>query len=101
MVMMTPARHQFVDTKLGEAIEAIEMAKSSMPVKKGYMNFELALGVVYECRTLIDQETEDDAVLGHLKKAAVALAHFDAGDAASSVKAAIRSNSEIVDKVPD
>jgi hypothetical protein len=101
MVMMTPARHQFVDTKLREALEAIEIAKSSMPVKNGYLNFDLALGVVYECRTLIDQETEDDAVVGHLKKAAMALAHFDAGDAAPFVKAAIRSIGEIVDKVPD
>jgi hypothetical protein len=79
----------------------METAKSSMPVKKGYMNFDLALGVVYECRTLIDQETEDDAVVGHLKKAAVALADLNGGDAAPCVKAAIRSIGEIVDKVPD
>jgi hypothetical protein len=42
-----------------------------------------------EC-TEIDQETENHAVIGHLKTAVVALEAFDGGDAASSIKAAMR-----------
>jgi hypothetical protein len=101
MVMMTPATHQFVDQKLREAAEVIEKAQNATIAKKGYKNFELALGVIYECRTMIDQETENDAVMGHLKTAAVALAPFSAGDAAPSVQSAIRSIGDIVDKLPD
>ncbi len=101
MVMMTPATHQFVDRKLQEAAEMIEKAQSTTVAKKGYKNFKLALEVIYECRTMIDQETENDAVIGHLKTAAVALAPFNAGDAAPSVQTAIRSIGDIVDKLPD
>jgi len=101
MAMMTPASHHFVDLKLREAAEAIEKAKSATAVKKGYVNFEMAVRILYECRTAIDQETENDAVIGHLKTAAVALAAFNAGDAAASVQAAMKSIKAIVDKLPD
>jgi hypothetical protein len=101
MAMMTPASHEFVDLKLREAAEAIEKAQSATAVKKGYVNFEMAARILYECRTAIDQETENDAVIGHLKTAAVALAAFKAGDAAASVQAAMRSIKAIVDKLPD
>jgi hypothetical protein len=43
----------------------------------------------------------NDAVIGHLKGAAVALAASNAGDAAASVQAAIRSIKALIDKVPD
>ena len=36
----------------------------------------MAVRVIYECRTEIDQETENDDVFGHLKTAAVALDAF-------------------------
>jgi hypothetical protein len=101
MAMMTPASHQFVDLKLREAADAIEKAQSATEVKKGHMNFEKAARILYECRTAIDQETENDAVIGHLKAAAVALAAFNAGDAATSVQAAMRSIKDIVNKLPD
>jgi hypothetical protein len=101
MAMMTPASHEFVDLKLQEAAEAIEKAQSATAVKKGYVNFEMAARILYECRTAIDQETENDAVIGHLKTAAVALAAFKAGDATASVQAAMRSIKAIVDKLPD
>lgn len=101
MAMMTPASHEFVDLKLQEAAEAIGKAQSATAVKKGYLNFEMAVRILYECRTAIDQETENDAVIGHLKAAAVALAAFNAGDAAASVQAAMRSIKAIVDKLPD
>ena len=68
---------------------------------KGYKNFEMAAHVIYECRTEIDQETKNDAVIGHLKTAAVALEAFNGGDAAASVQAAMRSIRDIVDKLPD
>jgi hypothetical protein len=61
----------------------------------------MAARILYECRTVIDQEMENDAVIGHLKEAAVQLAHFDSGDAAPSVQAAMRSIKAIVDKLPD
>jgi len=99
--MMTPASHEFVDLKLREAAEAIEKAQSATAVKKGYVNFEMAARIIYECRTAIDKEMENDAVVGHLKAAAVALAAFNAGDAAASVQAATRSIKAIVDKVPE
>ena len=101
MAMMTPASHQFVDLKLREAAEAIEKSQSAIAVKKGYVNFEMAARILYECRTAIDRETENDPVIGHLKTAAVALAAFNAGDAATSVQAATRSIKAIVDKLPD
>jgi hypothetical protein len=101
MAMMTPASHEFVDQKLREAAEAIESAQSATAVKKGYVNFEMAARILSVCRTAIDQETEHDAVIGHLKTAAVALAAFKAGDAAASVQAAMRSIKAIVDKLPD
>jgi hypothetical protein len=100
MVMMTPARHEFVDKKLREAGEAIEKAQSLAAATKGHANFKKAVKVIYECRTVIDQETEDDAVIGHLKTAAVALAAFEAADT-PSIQAAIRSIRDIVDKLPD
>jgi hypothetical protein len=53
------------------------------------------------CRTEIDQEIESDAVIGHIKTAVVALETFDAGDAASSIKVAMRAIKAIVDKLPD
>jgi hypothetical protein len=74
MVMMTGASHRFVDQKLREAAEGIEKAQRETAAKKGYKNFEMAVRAIYECRTEIDQETENDAVIGHLKTAAVALA---------------------------
>lgn len=101
MPMMTPASHEFVDLKLREAAEAIEKAQSAAAGKKGYVNFEMAARILYECRTTIDQEMENDAVIGHLKAAAVALAAFNAGDAAASVQAAMRSIKGTVDKLPD
>ena len=101
MAMMTPASHQLVDMKLREAAEGMEKAKRETAVKKGYKNFELAIRAIFECRTEIDQETENDAVIGHLKTAVVALEAFDAGDAAPSVKAAMRAIKAIVDKLPD
>jgi hypothetical protein len=48
-----------------------------------------------------NEETENDAVIGHLKTAAVALEAFNGGDAAASVQAAMRSIRDIVDKLPD
>jgi hypothetical protein len=78
--MMTPASHQFVDLKLREAAEAIEKAQSATAVKKGYVNFEMAARILYECRTAMDQETENDAMIGHLKTAVVALAAFKSKD---------------------
>jgi hypothetical protein len=101
MVMMTPASHQFVDQKLREAAEGIEEAQRATAAKKGYKNFEMAVRVIYECRTEIDQETENDPVIGHLKTAAVALEAFNRGDAAASVQAAMRSIRDIVEKLPD
>ncbi len=101
MVMMTPATHQFVDRKLREAAEVIEQAQGETVATKGYKNFELALEVIYECRTMIDQETENDAVIGHLKTAAVALAAFNSGVATPSVQSAIGSIGGIVDELPD
>jgi hypothetical protein len=101
MVMMTPATHQLVDQKLQEAAEVIEQAQSETLAEKDDRNFELALEVIYECRTMIDQETENDAVIGHLKTAAVALAPLNAGAAAPSVQTAIRSIGNLVDKLPD
>jgi hypothetical protein len=100
MVMMTPARHEFVDKKLREAAEAIEKAQTSTVAAKGHANFKKAVKVIFECRTVIDQETEDDAVIGHLKAAAVALAALNAGDT-PSIQAAMRSIRDIVDKLPD
>lgn len=100
MVMMTPATHQFVDRKLREAAEVIEQAQGETVATKGYKNFELALEVIYECRTMIDQETENDAVIGHLKTAAVALAAFNSGVATPSVQSAIGSIGGIVDELP-
>jgi hypothetical protein len=101
MVMMTAATHLFVDQKLREAAEGIENAQRETAAKKGYKNFEMAVRVIYECRTEIDQETENDAVVGHLKAAAVALDAFNAGDATASVRAAMRAIRGIVDKLPD
>ena len=101
MVMMTGASHRFVDQKLREAAEGIEKAQRATAAKKGYKNFEMAVRVIYECRTEIDQETENDPVIGHLKTAAVALETFNRGDAAASVQAAMRSIGDIVDKLPD
>ena len=99
--MMKPASHEFVDLKLRAAAEAIEKAQSATTVQKGYVNFEMAARILYECRTAIDQEMENDAVIGRLKAAAVALAAFNAGDAAASVQAAMKSIKAIVDKLPD
>lgn len=101
MVMMTAASHHFVDQKLREAAERVETAQREMVAKKGYKNFEMAIRVIYECRTAIDQETENDSVIGHLKTAVVALEAFDAGDAAPSIKAAMRAIKAIVDELPD
>ena len=101
MAMMTPASHEFVDLKLREAAEAIEKTQSTTAVKKGYVNFEMAVRILFECRTAIDQETENDAVIGHLKTAAVALAAFNAGEAAVPVQEAMRSIKAMVDKLPD
>jgi hypothetical protein len=101
MVMMTAASHQFVDQKLVETAAGIEKAQRAAAEKKGYVNFAKAVHVIYECRTEIDQETENDAVIGHLKTAAVALAAFNAGDAAASVQTAMRAIKDIVDKLPD
>jgi hypothetical protein len=101
MAMMTPASHEFVDQRLREAAEGVEKAQRETAAKKGYKNFELAIRVIYECRTAIDQETENDPVIGHLKTAAVALEAFDAGDAAPSIKVAMRAIKAIVDKLPD
>jgi hypothetical protein len=101
MAMMTPASHQFIDLKLREAAEAIEKSQSATAVKKGYVNFKMAVRILYECRTAIDQETENDAVIGHLKTAAVSLAVFNSGDAAPSVQAAMLSIKAMVDKLPD
>ena len=99
--MMTPASHEFVDQKLREAAEGIEQAQRETAEKKGYKNFDKAIRVIYECRTQIDQETENDAVIGHLKTAVVALEAFDAGDAAPSIRAAMRAIKAIVGKLPD
>jgi hypothetical protein len=101
MVMMTPTSHEFVDQRLREAAEGIEKAQRETAANKGYKNFELATRVIYECRTEINQETENDAVIGHLKTAVVALEAFDAGDAAPSIKVAMRAIKAIVDKLPD
>lgn len=101
MVMMTGASHRFVDQKLREAAEGIEKAQRETAAKKDHKNFEMAVRVIYECRTEIDQETENDAVIGHLKTAAVALEAFNGGDSAASVQAAMRSIRDIVDKLPD
>jgi hypothetical protein len=101
MVMMTPASHEFVDQRLREAAEEIEKAQREIAANKGYKNFESAIRVIYECRTEIDQETENDAVIGHLKTAVVALEAFDARDAAPSIKVAMRAIKAIVDKLPD
>jgi hypothetical protein len=101
MAMMTPASHEFVDQRLREAAEGIEKAQRETAAKKGHKNFELAIRVIYKCRTEIDQETENDAVIGHLKTAVVALEAFDAGDAAPSIKVAMRAIKAVVDKLPD
>jgi hypothetical protein len=101
MAMMTPASHEFVDLKLREAAEAIERAHGATEVKKGNVNFATAAKILYACRTAIDQEMENDAVIGHLKAAVVALAAFNAGDAATSVQAAMKSIKAIVDKLPN
>jgi hypothetical protein len=101
MVMMTPASHEFVDQKLREAADGIEKAQRETVAEKDHKNFEMAIRVVYECRTQIDQETENDAVIGHLKTAVVALEAFDAGDAAPSIKAAMRAIKAVVGKLPD
>jgi hypothetical protein len=84
MAMMTPASHEFVDQRLREAAEGIEKAQRETAAKQGHKNFELAIRVLYECCTEIDQETENDAVIGHLKTAVVALEAFDVGDVAPS-----------------
>jgi hypothetical protein len=101
MVMMTPASHEFVDQKLLDTAAGMEKAQREIAAKKGYKNFEMAIGLIYECRTAIDQETENDAVIGHLKTAVVALEAFDAGDAGASIKVAMRAIKAIVDKLPD
>ena len=101
MVMMTPASHELVDQRLREAAERIEKAQRETAATKSYKNLELAIRVIYECRTEIDQETENDAVIGHLKTAVVALEAFDAGDSAPSIKVAMRAIKAIVDKLPD
>lgn len=101
MVMMSTASHQFVDQKLREAAEGIESAQRATTAKKGYANFEMGVRLIYECRTEIDQETENDAVIGHLKSAAVALAALNAGDAAASVQSAMRGIKAIIDKLAD
>jgi hypothetical protein len=98
MAMMTPASHEFVDQRLREAAEGIEKAQRETAAKKGHKNFELAIRVIYKCRTEIDQETENDAVIGHLKTAVVAL---EALGAAPSIKVAMRAIKAVVDKLPD
>ena len=99
MAMMTPSSHQLVDIKLQEAIDAIETAQDA--ASSGADDFDSATDILYECRTLIDQETENDAVIGHLKSAAVELDAFSNGAAAASVRAAIGSIKALVEQLPD
>jgi hypothetical protein len=101
MAMMTPELHEFVDLRLRDAAESIEKAQSAAVMQTGDVNFEMAARILYECRTAIDQETENDAVVGHLKSATVALAAFNAGDAAACVQSAMGSIKATVDQLPN
>ncbi|MEA3139737.1 MAG: hypothetical protein QOK23_1906 [Gammaproteobacteria bacterium] len=66
-------------------------------MQKGNVNFEMAARILYECRTAIGQETANDAMIGHLKAAALALSAFNTGDATAAVQAAMKSIKPIVD----
>jgi hypothetical protein len=88
MSIITGAMRQHVDTKLREAADLVE--------RKSAAKFEAALGVIYECRTLIDKEMDTDVILVHLESAAVALGRLDGGADSDCVRAAIRLIGEAV-----
>jgi hypothetical protein len=46
MVMMTGDPHPCVDQKLIEAADRIEKTQRETAAKKGYKNFEMAVGVI-------------------------------------------------------
>jgi len=93
MALMTPATHSAVDLKLRKAADVIE--ESQRVPQTGHMNFEVALRILYECRTLIDAETDVDKVVGHLETAAVELGELDSGNA-PCVRTAIRAIGDMV-----
>ncbi|MGO9995332.1 MAG: hypothetical protein ACLPTF_22830 [Steroidobacteraceae bacterium] len=98
MALMTPATHSFVDLKLRKAADVIEESQRVPPLQTGHMNFEAALRILYECRTLIDAETDVDKVVGHLETAAVELGELDSGNA-PCVRTAIRAIADMVDEL--
>jgi hypothetical protein len=80
MALMTAATHSFVDSKLREAADALEGAQRAARPQSGHMNYEKALQIIYESRTLIDAETEADRVIGHLEAAAVELSDLQSAN---------------------
>lgn len=64
MALMTAATHGFVDSKLREAADSLEGAQRAARPQGGHMNYERALQIIYESRTLIDTETDTDRVIG-------------------------------------
>jgi hypothetical protein len=95
MSLMTPATHGFVDSKLREAADVREGAQRAAQPQGGHMNYEKALQIIYESRTLIDAETDPDRVIGHLEAAAVALGELHSANT-PNVRLAIRAIGDTV-----
>jgi hypothetical protein len=95
MALMTAATHGFVDSKLREAADALEEAQRAAQPHGGHMNYEKALQIIYDSRTLIDAETEPDRVIGHLEAAALALGEHHSANT-PNVRSAIRAIGDTV-----
>jgi hypothetical protein len=90
MAQISKPMREYVDTKLGQAAEEIETTRSLVPRKSGYMNFDMALRVIHECRSAVDAASDIDTVSGYLRTASDALGQFRSGPAEPSVAEAIR-----------
>ncbi len=97
---MNQATHDYIVFKLGQALQLLLLAQRDTAVRKGYMNFDMAISIVRDCqKTFADTwaATRDANTAAPALESAVAKLNLvHSGDAAPSVAAALRHIQEVI-----
>src|SRR5450759_2030690 len=97
---MNQATHDYIVFKLGQALQMLLLAQRDTAVRKGYKNFDMAIGIVHECQKIFGgtwEATRDaNTAMPALESAKAKLILVHAGEAATSVGVAIKHIDEII-----